>query len=97
TIGDSTVLQTVSIVRTYTVKAGQTITFAPLASKTYGDPPFAVSATASSGLPVTLAATGNCTLSGSTSPANVTLTGAGSCSITASQAGDANTFAAAQV
>ena len=97
TIGDSSVLQTVTLQRTYTVKAGQTITFGPLASKTYGDPPFAVSATASSGLPVTLAATGNCTLSGSTSPANVTLTGAGSCSITASQAGDANTFAAAQV
>jgi hypothetical protein len=66
--------------------ADQTITFAPLAGKIFGDADFAVSATASSGLSVAFAASGNCTVAGST----VHITGAGSCTITASQAGDAN-------
>ena len=64
----------------------QAITFSPLANKTFGAAPFAVSASASSGLPVSLAANGNCSVAG----AVVTLTGAGSCTITASQAGDSN-------
>jgi hypothetical protein len=67
-------------------KAGQTITFGPLADKTTSDPPFTVSATASSSLTVGFAASGNCTVSGNT----VTITGAGSCTITASQAGNTN-------
>ena len=67
------------------LSAPQTITFAPLADKTYGDPDVVVSATASSGLPVSFTASGNCTLSGVT----VHITGAGSCTITAAQAGDA--------
>ena len=71
-------------------KASQTITFGPLAGKTYGDAPFSVSATASSGLPVTFTAAGNCTVANST----VTITAAGSCTITASQAGN-NTYNAA--
>ena len=62
----------------------QTISFAPLPNKTYGDPAFTVSAGASSGLDVSFAASGACTVSGST----VRLTGAGSCTITASQPGD---------
>jgi hypothetical protein len=74
-------------------KATQTITFAALAGKTFGDADFTVSASASSGLPVSFAATGNCTLSAAT----VHLTGVGSCKVTASQAGDANTDAAADV
>ena len=69
----------------YTVVRGtQTITFDPIPDKTYGDPDFQVSATASSGLPVTFSAGGNCTVSAST----VHITGAGSCTITASQAGN---------
>src|SRR5207248_1869156 len=64
----------------------QTIAFAPLPNKTFGDPDFTVSATASSGLPVSFAASGHCTVS----RAKVHLTGAGSCTITASQAGNAN-------
>jgi len=64
----------------------QTISFGPLANKTFGAAPFAVSATASSGLPVSFAASGNCTVASGV----VTLTGAGSCTITASQAGDSN-------
>ena len=54
--------------------------------KTYGDPDFDVSATASSGLAVSFGASGSCTVSGQT----VHLTGAGTCTITASQAGNAN-------
>jgi hypothetical protein len=65
-------------------RAGQTIMFDPLPNRTFGDPPFTVNATASSELPVSFVASGNCTVSGST----VHLTGVGSCSITASQAGN---------
>src|SRR5213078_4795373 len=50
-------------------------------------------ATATSGLGVSFAAAGNCTLSGS----SVHITGAGSCTVTASQAGDGNYNAAASV
>ncbi|HEX8686852.1 MAG TPA: MBG domain-containing protein, partial [Pyrinomonadaceae bacterium] len=74
-------------------KAGQTITFAALANKTFGDADFAVVATASSGLTVSLAASGPCTVSGS----NVHITGGGSCTVTASQAGNSNYNAAADV
>ena len=80
--------------RTFSIaKANQTITFGPLANKTFGDPDFSVSATASSGLTVSFAASGNCTISSNT----VHLTGAGSCTITASQAGNPNFNAAANV
>jgi hypothetical protein len=74
-------------------KAGQTIDFAPLADETFGDPDFTVSATASSGLGVSFGAGGQCTVSGST----VHLTAPGSCTITASQTGDSNYSAAADV
>ena len=70
------------------LKANQTITFGPIANKTFGDPDFLIIPSASSGLPVTLLASGNCTVS-SPSPGSVHLTGAGSCTITASQPGDA--------
>jgi dienelactone hydrolase len=72
-----------------TVKTDQTITFGTLPNKVLGDPPFAVSATASSGLPVTFASStpGVCT-SGGTNGATITLAAAGTCSITASQAGN---------
>jgi hypothetical protein len=64
----------------------QTITFDPIADKVYGAPAFSVSATASSALPVSLSATGECTVAGST----VTITAAGTCTITAQQAGNAD-------
>src|SRR5437764_15199270 len=67
-------------------KAGQTITFAALPGKTFGDPDFSVSATATSSLAVSFGASGNCTATGST----VHITGALSFTITASQAGDSN-------
>jgi len=65
-------------------KKDQTISFFALPDRTYGDPDFAVSATASSGLPVSFAGAGNCTVTGET----VHLTGAGSCTVTASQEGN---------
>ena len=66
----------------------QTITFAALPGRTYGDPPFTVSATASSGLPVsfTVGATDNCSISGTT----ITITGAGTCTVTAHQPGSSS-------
>jgi hypothetical protein len=71
----------------------QTITFAALADRTFGDPAFSVSASASSGLPVSFTASGDCTIDG----ASVTLSGAGSCTITAHQAGNAAYHPAADV
>jgi hypothetical protein len=68
------------------LKADQTIAFAALPNKTFGDPDFAVSATATSTLAVTFAASGACTISGTT----VHMVSAGSCTITASQAGNGN-------
>lgn len=76
-------------------KANQTITFAALSAKTYGDAAFSLTGTASSGLTVTYASsnTAVATVSGNT----VTIVGAGSTDITASQAGDANYNAATNV
>jgi len=74
--------------RSFTVAAAiQTITFGTLANKRLGDPPFSVSATASSGLPVSFSiASGPATIDGNL----VTITGAGPVTVRASQAGDAN-------
>src|SRR5205807_448172 len=58
-------------------RAGQTITFAPPPGRTFGDPPLAVTATASSGLPVSFRATGTCVLAADA----LTITGAGSCAV----------------
>jgi hypothetical protein len=74
-------------------KASQTIAFGGLANKTYGAPDFRVSAIASSGLPVSFAGSGHCTVRGAT----VHLTGAGSCTVIASQTGDARYNAAPRV
>src|SRR5689334_9977614 len=68
----------------------QSITFDPLGDKVYGQPAFSITATASSGLPVSFTATGNCTVLGST----VSITAAGSCTITAHEAGNDNYQAA---
>jgi hypothetical protein len=68
-------------------KANQTINFAVISSKTFGDADFIVSPTATSGLPVALAASGQCSVN-SPAPGTVHITGVGSCTITASQIGD---------
>ncbi|MEI8081395.1 MAG: NHL repeat-containing protein [Actinomycetes bacterium] len=71
----------------------QTINFAALANKDFGSAPFLVSATATSGLPVTFnsSTTGVCTTSGGFGD-TVTLVAPGLCTINANQAGSA-TFA----
>jgi len=77
-------------------RASNVITFAALpTNKVYGDVPFGVSATASSGLLVSLVSynTNVATLAGS----NVTIQGAGTAGIRASQAGNSNYLAAASV
>jgi len=73
----------------------QTITFSALPAKTYGNVPFTLSATATSGLPVTFSSSNPAvaTVNGTT----VTIVGAGTTTITASQAGTANYLAAVNV
>jgi hypothetical protein len=73
--------------------AVQTITFGALAGVTYGDLPFDLTATSTSGLSVTYTASGSCSVSGIT----VTITGAGTCTITADQPGNANYVAATDI
>lgn len=84
----------VSIVGTLT-KTAQTITFQPLAAKKVGDPAFQISATASSGLPVTFSSLtpSVVTVSGTT----VTIVAAGTAIIAANQAGNATYEPAPQV
>ena len=60
-------------------------------------PDFEVDATATSGLTVSLTASGPCTLSSAYAPSAVHGTGGGPCTITATQAGDDNYNAAAAV
>ena len=75
-------------------QAAQTITFEQPASPAAYGSTFAVSPTASSGLPVSVAASGGCTISGAT----VTVTsGTVDCVLTASQAGNDDYLPAADV
>lgn len=76
-------------------KGNQTITFAPLPNKQYGDANFNLSGTSSSGLAVTYTSSAPtvATVSGNT----VTVVGVGTTNITASQAGNANYNAATTV
>lgn len=76
-------------------KAAQTINFVAPGNQTLGGAPVALTATASSGLPVDFTSTtpATCTVSGSA----VTLVAAGGCSVTAQQPGNANYLAAASV
>ena len=85
--GDANYLPAPQVLQTVTIaRAAQSITFAGPGDQVFGVPPLALSATATSALPVAFAAAGNCTVAGST----LTLTAAGSCTITASQAGNGN-------
>ena len=84
--GNAAFLAGTSATLTETVNpAAQTIAFGSIPNQTYGSAPFPVTATASSGLPVSFTAAGPCTVSGNM----VTLTGVGSCTITANQPGNA--------
>jgi hypothetical protein len=92
--GDSASAPSVSPVLAQVVnKADQTIDFAALPGKTFGDGPFTVTATASSTLTVTFTASGNCSVAGNT----VSIVSAGNCTVTASQAGSDNYNAATPV
>jgi len=90
----TSVTQSVALQGTAT-EASQTITFGALSNQVLGSGPFTLSATASSGLAVSFASTtpALCTVSG----AMVTLLDVGTCTIQATQAGNANDFAATPV
>jgi len=84
------------VVRSFTVRQQQSISFIAPASKQTTDPAFALTATASSGLAVAYssATSGICTVNGNT----VTLQGsAGSCTIVATQNGNSSFVPAAPV
>jgi hypothetical protein len=66
--------------------ATPTLTFAAIPTKTYGDAPFAVSATSNSTGAITYSVTGPATIAGNT----VTITGAGTITVQASQAAAGN-------
>jgi|HigsolmetaAR202D_1030399.scaffolds.fasta_scaffold02981_5 Gluconolactonase len=72
----------------------QTIDFGPLSAKTFGDPPFNISATATSGLPVSFTSLTSsvCSVSGN----SVSLLSDGTCTIRANQAGDSMIYAMAE-
>jgi hypothetical protein len=75
-------------------KAPQTIAFAQIPDKTCGDAPFALTATATSGLPVSFSVvSGPATLDGNT----LTITGAGEVTVRAAQPGNASFMAAEPV
>jgi len=86
TVSNGTCSQTTGNYTLTVDKLAQTINFPPITTKTYGDAPFALSATANSGLTVTYASNNLAvvTIAGNT----VTMVGAGTAVITASQVGD---------
>lgn len=90
----SKVQQSFAVASTPPAKSNQTISFPAIANKILGDSAFTISATASSGLPVTFTViSGPATIAGST----VTLTGTGTVTIQATQAGNGSYNSAAAV
>jgi hypothetical protein len=95
--GNSTYAAAPLVTQSFTVSSGQqaqTITFNAIPAQTVGGS-LVVSATASSGLPVTFSVVpnGNCSISGGT----VTFLNVGNCGVVASQAGNASYLAAQAV
>jgi hypothetical protein len=87
------VTRTVNVASSTPVLVDQTITFGALADKTLGDADFDVSATTTSGLPISfiVGLTDGCTITpDGSSTATVHLVSAGTCNVTAQQAGDAS-------
>ena len=78
-----------------TAASDQTITFAPLPTKVFGDNPFDLTAAASSGLPVTFSSSDETVAT--VSQNTVTIVGAGTTTITASQNGDDTNTAAVPI
>jgi hypothetical protein len=86
--------QTVQLSGTTSSQSSQTITFPGIPTQTYGASPITLTATASSGLPVTYTVlSGPATVSGSA----LTLTGAGSVTVEADQSGNSQYLAALPV
>ncbi|MBP7686536.1 MAG: hypothetical protein KA765_01450 [Thermoflexales bacterium] len=85
--GDATYTPAPNVDQSFTVLLTQTIAFAALPDRLITAPPFAITATASSNLPVTFNASGMCAVNDIT----VTLSGViGTCTITATQPGNAS-------
>jgi hypothetical protein len=86
--GNSNWTLATSVIQPLVVKSPQTISFGPLTNKNFGDAPFSLSATASSGLTVSYTSSDItvATISGGT----VTIIGPGSTTITASQSGNSS-------
>jgi sugar lactone lactonase YvrE len=94
--GNTTYAAAIPVNQSFQVtQASQTITFGTLSNQVLGTAPFAVSATASSGLAVGFASTTStvCTVSGAT----VTLVAVGTCTVQATQAGNSSYSAATAV
>ena len=94
--GNGTYAAATPVTQSFTVNpTSQILTFNSLPGVIYGVSPFNLTATASSGLVATFASTSPivCTVSGNT----VTVVAPGTCSITASQSGNGNYLAAANV
>jgi probable HAF family extracellular repeat protein len=86
--------------RSFTIaKASQTITFAALAGRTYGESPFGLTATAAGGTVTFSLGSGSvgCSVSGSTATITGATAAGQSCIIVASQAGDTNYLGAPDV
>ncbi len=67
-------------------KAAQTVTFSPISNKTFGDAPFDLPASASSGLPLVFTVSGSAQVQGQ----QLKPTGAGQITVTATQPGNEN-------
>ncbi|MEO5716907.1 MAG: cadherin-like beta sandwich domain-containing protein [Luteolibacter sp.] len=92
--GNATYLAASNVDQSFTVKAAQSIIFSTLPTKGYGDAAFALSATASSNLPVSFSiVSGPATISGNV----ITLIGLGTVTVRAAQSGSANYVAAPTV
>ena len=87
-LGDDTFAPSNSITQTVSVigQSSQAIAFSALPNVTYGVAPITLTATSSSGLPVSYAVTGPGTISGSI----LAITGTGLVTVTANQAGNSN-------
>jgi uncharacterized protein (TIGR03437 family) len=97
--GNSSYSTATPVDQSFTVsQATQTINFGALPNKVFGSAPFAISATASSGLAVSFASNSAvCSVSGSASGATVIVALAGTCTIQATQGGNTNYSAATAV
>lgn len=94
--GNSTYAAATPVSQSFQVtQESQTITFGSLSNQVFGTAPFALSASASSGLAVSFASTTSnvCTVSGTTA----TLVAVGTCTVQATQAGNINYAAATPV